>query len=529
MALDNPSLSLQLSLYRSQKARIAKQVQPGSDAFRAYEARYRRRTARFESVVSLDEVRREVQSADITYVGDYHTLRSAQDAFRGLVEAALSAEDGRRVVLALEFVEGRHQQTLDAFIEGRIGARTFLQRIGHPYRSGFDIWPAFLPLFELARERGLEVRAIDLRASGPTSLRRRDAYAARRIAEAARAEDRPRVMVLMGQYHVAPQHLPREVERALGPRHERRGLVVYQNCETVWWQLARGGREGGAEAVRVREGEYCLVHTSPVLCQQSFLDYLEAEGDDAPLGEGAEARFRELARLVAKLASVDVREALEDLRVLGPGDARVLETLTARGRLRGKEIEAVRKHILGGESLYVPRAKAAWLATSSLNHAAEEAAHFVRHCAVGDGMDRPRRVADAFYARCVEEALGFFGSRLVNPKRACRSIEEWAELFRERRGEERQIAAFVLAHKAAEAEAMGSPGDRAALSRLLPLRQDRRFHAVSHGRGYLLGDALHSAFRAGRLSRAEVKALFANPLEDAQAAYFALWERLSAS
>lgn len=520
MALDNPSLSLQLSLYRSQKARIARQVQPGSEAFRAYEARYRRRTARFEEVVPLSDVHRAVNEADIVYVGDYHTLRSAQDAFRALVEAALAAGD-RRVVLALEFVEGRHQAVLDQFLAGRITARTFLQRIGHPYRSGFDIWPGFLPLFELARDEGLEVRAIDLRASGPTSLRRRDAYAARRIAEAAKAADRPRVMVLMGQYHVAPGHLPREVERALGPSRARKGLVVYQNCESVWWQLARGGGEGGAEAVRVREGEYCLVHTSPVLCQQSFLDYLEAEGDDAPLGEGAEARFRELAALVAKLPGVDVREALEDVRVLGPADARVLETISARGRLRAKEIEAVRRHILGGQSLYVPRARAVWLGTSSLNHAAEEASHFVRHCAVGDGMDRPRKVADAFYARCVEEALGFFGSRLVNPKRACRGLESWAQLFRERKGEERQIAAFVLAHKAAETDA-AARGDFAATARLLPLRQDRLFHAVSHGLGYLLGDALHRAFRQGRLSRAAVRALFRDPLEDAQAAYFAL-------
>ncbi len=508
------SLSLQLSLFRSQKARIAQQVQRGSAGFRAYEARYRRHTARHQKTVGLQEVHAQLAAADVVYVGDYHTLRASQEAFGALVDAAVAT--GRRVALALEFVEGRHQASLEAFLAGRIGARAFLARIGHPYQRGFDIWPGFAPLFERARAMGLEVRGIDLRASGTGALQRRDAYAARRIAQVARAEDRPLVLVLMGQYHVAPPHLPKGVAKALGPSHARKALIVYQNCETIWWALARRGREGKVEAVRVRDGEYCLVHTSPVLCQQSFLDYLAAESDDAPLDGAAQARFSQMAKLVGRFAGVEVAAALEDVCVLTPADGRALQTLQTRGGLSAKEVEALRRHILSGESLYVPRAKAAYLSSASLNHAAEEAAHFVRHLAVGDGMDRPRRQVDAFYARCVEEALGFFGSRLVNPKRACRGLEEWASSFRARRGEERQIAAFLLAHKAAEAD-----GPEAA-SRLIPLRQDRLFHAVSHGLGYLLGDALHRGFETGAVSRKALRALFADPLEDARAVYFRL-------
>src|SRR5690348_7651434 len=102
-----PSLSLHLALFRKQKAQIQRAVEGHSAAFRAYEARYRRRTARFEKPISLAEVGREVCAADIVYVGDYHTLARAQQSYLGLVDAALKT--GRRAVLALEFVEGRHQ------------------------------------------------------------------------------------------------------------------------------------------------------------------------------------------------------------------------------------------------------------------------------------------------------------------------------------------------------------------------------------------------------------------------------------
>lgn len=512
------SLSLQLSLFRSQKALIRQAVHASSTAFQAYERRYRRLTRRFETPISLRAVDDAVAAADIVYVGDYHTLRSAQQSYLRLVQRAVAAK--RPVVIALEFVEGRHQAAVDAFLDGQLSERAFLTRIGHPYTGDFDIWPNFRPIFELARRMKLPVLAIDKRAGGSKSLERRDAYAALRIAEAARSETRPQVLVLMGQYHIAPCHLPLAVDTALG-EDTRRSLVVYQNCESVWWKLARGGQAGQVEAVRIREGELCLVHTSPLLCQQSFLDYLEAESGDAPLTEGGVAeRFRKMARLIARFTGIRMGSALRDVAVITPGDPDALEVIRTRARFGPKELEQVRKQILARESYYIPRARTAYLASLSLNHAAEEAAHFVRHAAIGAVMDAPRRPSDAFYARCMEEALGFFGSRLVNPRRHCQTIDEWANVFATRRGEERQIAAFLLAHKAAESEG----AEEAA--RLIPLRRDRLFHAVSHGLGYLLGHALHRAFEDGRVTRAEVRALFADPLQEPRATYFTWAHRL---
>lgn len=510
-------MSLHHSLFRRQKAQISRVVEGTSRAFREYQARYERATRTFEGAVSLAEVAAEVRRADVVYVGDYHTLRLAQRNYLQLVEAALAA--ARPVTLALEFVEGRHQAAVDAFLAGRISERTFLSRIGH-LAGGFDLWVGFRPIFELARARKLEVVAIDRKAAGSRSLERRDAYAAERVAGAARAQGRPRVLVLMGQFHVAPCHLPARVRAALGG--DARHLVVYQNCEAVYWKLLRRRLAHRVEAVRIREGELCLMAASPVVCQQSFLDYLEAEsGDEQLIEAGAASRFREMARLIGRLVGADVGRALAEVEVATVADVDFLGRLRRRGRFTRQELAQVRRQILSRESYYIPRAKMAYLATLSLNHAAEEAAHFVRHCCVGDALDEARRPSDAFYARCLEEALGFFGSRLVNPRRRCMGVAEWARAFEARRGEERQIAAFVLAHKAAEREA---PGDAV---KLLPLRKDRLFHAVSHGLGYLLGDALHRAFSDGELGRREVRALFHERFEDPRASYHALLRRVA--
>ena len=334
-------------------------------------------------------------------------------------------------MLALECVEGRHQASLDAYLAGTAARAHTAGAAGPRSRSGaWTAGPGFRPLLTFARRHGLEVVGIDRRAQGKRSLELRDAYAAERIARAARAEDRPQVMVLVGQYHVAPCHLP--AAGGAGARRVARAAGAGAVPELRGRLLAAGprGAGGAVEAVELADGSLCVLNASPVVCQQSFLDYLEAEAGDAPLRDASAAeRFREMASLIARLAGVPVGKALEEVEVATAADGDVLARIQQRGRFTQGELAQLRRHILSRESCYIPRARMAYLASLSLNHAAEEAAHFVRHCTVGDAMEAPRRASDAFYARCMEEALGFFGSKLVNPRRGCAGLAEWARRF----------------------------------------------------------------------------------------------------
>ncbi|MBL8921838.1 MAG: ChaN family lipoprotein [Myxococcaceae bacterium] len=512
-----PSLALQLALFRHQQRQIDALVSGASSAFKSYEARYRRASTRVRAALSMGQVYGRVREADVVYVGDYHTLRYAQRAFLDLVSHA--GRSGRRLVLALEFVEARHQTVLERYLAGRLSDRRFLEGIGHPYSGAFDIWPHFKPIFELARREKLEVIAIDKRASGPRSLAIRDEVAAKLIAKAAKAEDRPLVLALVGQYHVAPAHLPACVTRALGTTR-RRQLVVFQNPEGAWWRLARAGKVDVTDAVEHGDDVVGVFNASPVVCQRTFLDYCEAEAGDAPIEDGGmAATVRALARAIGRLAGVPVTKALARLEVLTPLDLDGLERIGRRGQFSRRELEALRRHALSGQSAFVPRARTIWLSGFSLNHAAEEAAHFVRHCATGAAMERDRPWGDAFWARAVEEAIGFFGSKLVNPKRTCPTLDEWASHFRHGSAPQKQTAAFVLA--------LTSLPDvtSASVRRLLPTSSEQ-FNAVSHAIGYLLGEALYQAHRAGRLDRAQLRALFTDPIVSGPTSY-ARWAALS--
>jgi hypothetical protein len=497
------SLSLERLLFAHQKRQIAALVQPASPSFRRYERRYQRATARFRRVIEPAEVVRRAMMSDVVYMGDYHTLRLAQHGFADLVEAAALGST-RRVVLALEFVEAQKQQTLDAFLSGKITEQRFLKRIGHGSRGGFEIWPGFRRVLEVARRLHLEVVAIDRRAGGRASLERRDRFAAAKIAQAASAVDRPQVFVLMGQFHVAPAHLPRRVTAAL--RGEPRSqLIVYQNAEGIWWSLARRGLAGTAQAVDLDDETVCLLTASPVVCQRSFLDYVEAEAGDSPLdAAGLTRTFQLLASSIAKLIGLRARAEIDAVEVITASEPDVLAHLARRGRFSVAELRRLERELSSRDAVFVPRAGAVWLAGLSLNHAAEEAAHLVRWVALGAGDEVPRRGADAFWAACFEEALRFFGSRLVNPARRAPTLDEWVRRYHERDSPGHRVAAYLLSTYAAMAQG-------AAARPMLPRSPALRL-AVYQGIGHLVGDALAEAFSADRVSRAQVRDLFSDPL-----------------
>ncbi len=515
-------VALHQRLYQRQRRLLAQSVHGAGAGLRAYEATYLSRVRSFARVIPYDEVVRQLGEADVAYVGDYHTLKQAQRSFMKLARRLV--EQGRPLVLALEFVQGKAQRHLDAWLAGRIDEETFLSRIGYRRHQIFDVWPNFKPIFDLAREHQLRIVAID---RSRADLGSRDIYAAKRIAAARAENSAATILVLIGQLHCAPSHLPRAVARVLAARGlpPARPLVVYQNAEPIYWDLSRRGLEHEVEAVEIRPGELNLVNTPPTVAQQSYLDWVDADLDDESLeAEAASKHFKEMARLVAGYLDLDLANALDEVQVFTAGDLSFLEGLAARGDFSARELALIRRQILARESYFIPRARAAYLANLSLNHAAEEAAHFVRHVVSG-GQDEPRGLVDGFYTRALEEAYAFFGSKIVNPRRKCAHEEDFARLARGRRKTEQAIARAVLQHKRLE------HGQRArGLTTLYQGAGADLFHGVTHALGYILGEKLYYAMLGGLVNKAAVRKLFLDPLEesgDALRTYFELTSKLS--
>ena len=80
-----------------------------------------------------------------------------------------------------------------------------------------------------------------------------------------------RLLVLMGESHLAPKHLPLQVRETLPGE---RVVTVLQNVDAIYWQVADGN---GAHppAVRVSEDVVCVFNATPMEKYESSQVYLE--------------------------------------------------------------------------------------------------------------------------------------------------------------------------------------------------------------------------------------------------------------
>jgi len=516
-------VALHRSIFRRNRERINQAVFGYTTAFRRYEQEYARGVKRYLRQASFDELDSAFKTAAFTYVGDYHTLAQAQRGFLRLVRRLPAT---RPVTLALELVPARHQAALDDFMAGRLAERAFLEIIERHAEWVRPSWENLRELFELARLRGYRVVGIDATGRGPAgaTLAARDRLAARLLAREHRAHPDSLVLVLIGELHIAPSHLPATVAAALASARvpAPRSLIVYQNCEEVYWQLEQRGLEHDVELVHMRRDEYCLINTPPIVCQQSFLNWIEVDEGALHL-EAPEENFKEYARLVANFFDLPLGDALDEVEVATVVDLSFLSRLRRRGDFADADMREIKKQILRSESYYIPRARMVYLGNLSLNHAAEEASHFVRHACAP--IHEPRQLVDAFYARCIEEALGFLGSKLINHKRKCAHAAHFEQVAKSRgaKPQERELARLVLMHARME------DGEKVrGLSRIYATDADL-FNAVTHVLGYRLGDRLYYALVGDLIGKQELREIFLDTLEDegeALATYLYLIGRL---
>ncbi len=507
-------IRLQRDLYDRNRQRIRAHEQVLTPDFASYEATYEADLADIHAeVVSFGKLVRAVRAADVTLVGDYHTLQLSQKTFLKLAQRIRA----RRTVLALEFFESTHQEALDAWLAGRIKDKTLLKRTEYKRRWPYEIWPHFKPIMELAKRRGWKVVGLDCDRQADTRLAASDRFMAARIVDVLREARRgTRVLVLVGELHVARPHLPAELTRqaslaGLTPKT----LSVLQNADPVYWQVAEGRRDQDVEVARIDDSRYCMLNTPPMVVQQSYLSWIDSHVDSVDY-DHVEADFYHLLAEIRRVLGVRGRRAGPRLQVVAPGDVDGLELLADLNLLDPMvaDLANQRSRVFREHGLVA-------LGSLSLNQVGEAAGRLL-HCELAD-FDESELTG--FYPHVLHDALGFFGSKIVNPKRKVRQITYYREALREVRHSRHpndadlEVASAVLLHKALE------HGEHAGgFHRIFTLAPDIRAR-IARALGKMLGERLYYAFVRDRVRRADLRSWLSFRITDpeqAAALYFTL-------
>ena len=501
----------------------------------------------YQSVLTREALHGSIVASDIVLIGDYHALPNSQRFVTQLIEQ-LAGEKGRPVVLCLEAIFTRHQPVLDEWMAGEIGEDELRERIRFDIDWGYS-WQPYRELLSTARKHTKAVYGIDcMPRNDMRRIAARDRHAAAKIREVRAQHPEAIILVLFGESHLAPNHLPALLGEEKNPP---RLLTVLQNVDTLYWQAA-GESCDQVPAVKVADGVACVFNATPLdkyesyrLCIDRWRRMGTASPDLAPSVYNlidALVRFLNINKysatnriqpkfLVDLLPEVWCRTSQERLQLL----------LQRKG-LSDLEAKRILSRVETNGACHVASVNAIFATAFGVERGAEEAARFVHHACQGTLLRRAALVLlaaeDTFYSGVLTEALAYFGSRVLCPTRPPVREADLYPLYAQPREEIEgqtiygyreymEMIDFLVLHKDFEANHRHYRGIPDLIRQGVNFTGDK-LEFVTSWLGQMLGTELYEAYLRGRVAKRFLRSLFMRPLQTsgtARATYMAVVRR----
>ena len=521
----------------------------------------------YQKVLAPDDVREEIAKAGIVLVGDYHALPNSQRYLASLLRVPELHQ--HPVVLGVETIFSRDQHILDEWFRGEIDEDELRQRIRFELDWGYD-WAPFYELLSAARGRGASIYGLDcMPREDLRKIGARDRHAADKIAELRRRHSDALILILFGESHLAPQHLPALLQQRL-PAESM--LTVLQNVDALYWRAA-GETRDHVEAVQVRkdvrENVLCVFNATPLEKYENYRLCLDRWGrsDNGHSAPDLGPTLYNLIDGMVRFLGINQYSAhnttqpmlLVDLmpEVYSRSSDALLRRLLSRKGFTAGHRRSLLRQVRERGSVYLAPINAVYVRQFRMTSSAEDATRFLHQACRGlpnlsNGKALAQHAApvaepldkdDAFYMAVFEHALAFFGSRILHPARPALRDSDIAELFDVTREDlEHQTSLpfadavealdFLIEHRAHDfrdnhrSERQSSAPESLAEA---PAFTGRKYEYVAEQLGYLAGNDIYDAYIEGRLTSAALRKLFLTHIEEpgvAREAYVQLRTRL---
>ena len=382
-----------------------------------------------------------VDAVDATFclLGDFHTLKQSQRVLVRLCRQMLKRDPHRRLVIALESFKAIDQDALDAFMSGQLDEASFLAKIRYYEYWGFP-WKHFRMILDFARELSIPVLGINSENAGMDPLRYRDQVAARRLTSALEEYPDHQVLFLIGEYHLADDHLPSALRREVLRRQVDASIVrVLSNVDRYFFKISPNSHPTDTQYLKLRDNLFCVMNAPPWVKWQSYAIFEETRSlsRDDDLGEMDEHAESEFDLYTEQTFDFDhqVQNLLHDL-----GD--LLNVELSRSELcgfnvfTGTEVEFLADFVTGSsghegslgdrvleravhDGVYYFHPKQTILLTDySVNNIAEAAGVYLHHIKSNLTPDLDASL-HGFLGRVLQAAFGMYASLIFNPRRKC--------------------------------------------------------------------------------------------------------------
>ena len=348
----------------------------------------------YEAALGPEELKDKIHGAEVVLLGDYHALPASQ---RFAAQLVAQHAPQRPLVLGLEAVLARDQAILDAWWRGEIEEPSLRERLRFDREWGYD-WQPFYGLLLAARERAQALYGLDaMPREDLRRIRSRDAHAAAKILDIRERHPGAAILVLFGESHLAPSHLPRALRRLLP---DLKLLTVLQNLDTLYWRALTEA----ASAVSLGPETVCVFNSSPLEKYESYrlcLERWHVGVDDAP--DFAPAIYNLIFSLARSLG----------LRMNSPRNGTqpkfLADSLPEVAIAESAPNPEGARRLAEGGCFYEAETNSFLIREFQIVPAAQEATRFLHSICRG-------RKAGCDEGRAVEVALAYFGAKLLCPE-----------------------------------------------------------------------------------------------------------------
>lgn len=452
---------------------------------------------------SLSDLLIEVQRNPVVVVGDFHVNRQSPRMLMRLMTTMIQKGqiDIDKVTLALECVHFKKQRVLNSWIEGSISLELLKKKLNWEKTWGFS-WEFYAPLFEFAKFHRIKLLAVNsfVDKKGALSLHARDSFVAKRIKREANASRK--VFLLIGDWHLADQHLCREMRRL-----SLSCLRIFQNDDSAYFKFAKKSlietvKPDSFGILKGAKNSFCVLNVPPWVKWQNYLLHLESEEGDYAEEFEADEFLVQLYRILQHSLRIKNGFSLDDYKIYSANDDVFYERLS--NFFSKSDLKKMDYLIQNGISFYIPEFKAGFLAATSSNQAAVLLTRFLQATLSNRSRSLLNTKTD-FYRLVWLEMLSYFGGKLVNPQKKADTYFDVEDRFeKESSKQSREILGFVLKHQLYELAGGRRP---------IAPRQWSSFLRAAKIMGGINGERLYVGFQRGTLVAKDILRLFSVDVE----------------
>ena len=361
---------------------------------KTYSLEYYRELSSYKKITFKNNILDEVMGSQIILCGDYHSSSQAQRTVLRILREILQGikKERKTLYLGLEILRAQDNIRAQQVTHSEISESQFLDAIAF-HRWGFN-WQNYAPLVEFARQ--WKVPLFGLSPDRMGSLESRDAFAARMISHWAQQDPNAVIFCLMGDLHLAQNHLPRDIKLELETRQvSKRILTIHQNYDDLYWKLVQKKRDHQAEVLQLDKDVFCILNTAPWIKLQSHLSSIEEN-------PGVEDSFEPSDTALQLIEGIAYFLGVRKKEIGNGADIDIRESPDSRSYFSYSE-------------------KVFYIGSANLNHLAKLSSQYLHSKLSGFGgvFEDPQR---DFYPWVWAETLGYLGSKIINPKRKCQGI-----------------------------------------------------------------------------------------------------------